>query len=99
MPPRTAVEILRRRLITGIDAELYRMEIEQAEGRSLRGEQFRQVARAVRELASIPGPNDLRPPAPGAKVNGVRDGSETRGGLAGKILAASLADGSASRAA
>ncbi len=66
-----------------------RIEIEQAEGRLVTGEALRQVARALRELAAIPGPNDPRPPAPGAKINGVRNGSETRGGLAGKILAAS----------
>jgi hypothetical protein len=90
-PPRDAVERLRQRFVTAIDAELTRIEIEQAEGRGVTGEALRQVARAVRELASVPGPDDPRPPAPGAKVNGVRDGSETRGGLAGKILTASRA--------
>src|SRR5205823_6462688 len=87
-PPRDAVERLRRQLVTALAEELTRIEIEQMEGRQVTGEQLRQVARALRELASIPGRDDPRPPAPGAKVNGVRDGSETRGGLAGKILAA-----------
>jgi hypothetical protein len=91
-PPRDSVERLRQRLAVAIDAELTRIEIEQAEGRQVTGEVLRQVARALRELASVPGPNDPRPPAPGAKVNGVRDGSETRGGLAGKILATSRAN-------
>jgi hypothetical protein len=88
LPPRDGVERLRCALADGIEAELRRIKIEQAEGRPVSGEALRQVARAIRELASIPGPRDLRPPAPGAKVNGFRDGSETRGGLAGKILAA-----------
>jgi hypothetical protein len=91
LPPRDAVERLRRHLADAIDTELRRVEIEQEEGRAVSGETLRQVARAIRELASIPGPNDPRPPVPGAKVNGVRDGGETRGGLAGKILAASRA--------
>lgn len=88
-PPRDAVERLRQRLIVGVDVELTRIEIEQAAGGRVTGEELRQVARAARELAAIPGPTDPRPPAPGAKVNGVRNGSETRGGLAGKIMAAS----------
>ena len=44
------------------------------------------------ELAAIPGPNDPHPLAPGAKINGMRNGGETRGGLAGKILAAHRTD-------
>lgn len=85
--PRSAVERLRQRFVQAIDRELSRIEIEQQEGRSITGEELRQVARAARELAAIPGPNDPRPPAPGAKVNGRREGGETRGGLAGRILA------------
>lgn len=87
LPPRDGVERLRRKLADAIDAEIERIEIEQAEGRPVSGETLRQVGRAIREMASIPGPNERRPLAPGQKVNGVRDGSETRGGLAGRILA------------
>jgi hypothetical protein len=87
-PPRDAVEFLRRRLITAIDTEMTRIEIEQNESGWIKGDALRQVGRALRELAAVPGPNDPRPPAPGAKVNGIRNGAETRGGLAGKILAA-----------
>lgn len=87
LPPRDGVERLRCKLADAIDSELERIEIEQDEGRILSGEALRQVARAIRELASIPGPNEPRPPRPGAKISGVRDGSETRGGLAGRILA------------
>lgn len=88
LPPRDAVERLRQRFVLVIDHELSRIEVEQAEGKSITGEELRQVVRALRELAALPGPSDPRPPAPGAKVNGRRDGGETRGGLAGRIRAA-----------
>ncbi len=91
LPPRDGVERLRCRLADAIDTELDRIELEQDEGRMVSGEALRQVARAIRELASIPGPNEPRPAPPGAKVNGIRDGGETRGGVAGRILAASHA--------
>jgi hypothetical protein len=93
LPHRSAVEDIRRRLLHAIELEFDSIEIEQEQGRPVSGERLRQVARAAREVASIPGPNEPRPPKPGAKVDGVRDGSETRGGLAGKILAASRAGG------
>lgn len=88
LAPRDAVERLRQRFVLAIDQELSRIEVEQAEGKSVTGEELRQMARALRELAALPGRNDPRPPAPGAKVNGCREGSETRGGLAGRIVAA-----------
>lgn len=88
LSPRNAVERLRQRFVVGIDRELSRIEIEQGEGRAITGEELRQVARAIRELAALPGPQDPRPPAPGAKVNGRREGGETRGGLTGRIRAA-----------
>jgi hypothetical protein len=86
--PRDAIESLRRRLVNAADAELAAIEKRQKNGKSVPGEELRQVARAVREIAAIPGPNDARPAAPGARVNGERDGAETKAGqgLAGKIL-------------
>jgi hypothetical protein len=89
MAPRDAVERMRLQLADVIEDEFDRIDLEREEGGSVTGEALRQVARAVREFASIPGPTDPRPPKPGAKVNGVRDGSETRGGLAGPIVTAS----------
>jgi hypothetical protein len=88
--PRDAIEALRRRLVNAADAELAAMEKRQKNGKSVPGEELRQVARAVREIAAIPGPSDARPAAPGARVNGARDGAETKSGqgLAGKILGA-----------
>jgi hypothetical protein len=88
LAPRNAVERLRRQLVMAIDTELSRIEIEQAEGRPITGAALPQVMRATWELAAIPGPDEPRPPAPRAKVNGLRRGGETRGGLAGPILAA-----------
>jgi hypothetical protein len=88
LAPRSAVERMRRQLVVAIDTEVSRIEIEQAEGRQINLAGLVQVVRAVLELAAIPGVDEPRPPAPGAKVNGVRRGGETRGGLAGPILAA-----------
>lgn len=87
LPHRDAVEQLRRRLARVIDIEVERLEGEMAEGQRATGEQLRQMARAMRELAAIPEPLDPTPPAPGAKVNGVRNGAETRGGIGARILA------------
>lgn len=89
MEPHDAVERMRRQIAEVIETELDRIDLLHDEGRSVSGETLRQLARAAREFSSIPGLREPRPPAPGAKVNGVRDGSETRGGLAGKVLMAS----------
>jgi hypothetical protein len=88
MKPRDAVERMRLQLADVIEAEFDRIGIEQSEDRSVSGEALRQLARAIREFSSIPGPRDPRPPPPGVKVNGTRNGGETRGGLAGPILTA-----------
>jgi hypothetical protein len=84
--PRDAVERRRRALLAAIDTELRRMRIEQEQGRLTKLDRLRQIARAIREVAALPGPSEPRPPAPGAKVNGVRQGGETRGGIAGRVL-------------
>ncbi len=87
--PQRAVDVLRRALITVAEFELQRIERQQAdpEAAPVPGESLRQIARAVREIAALPGPNDGRPPAPGEKRDGVRVGGETRGGLAARALA------------
>jgi len=89
LPPRDAVERLRCRLIDSIDRELTRVGIEQEAGRALDFRAFSGIARALRELAWLPGPTEPQPRRPGSKLNGVRQGGETRGGLAGKMIAAS----------
>jgi hypothetical protein len=90
LPARGAVERLCDRLADAIDAELTRIEIEHADGRSVSWEAIRQAGRAIREFTWLAiATDDPRPQAPGAKRNGHRQGSETRGGLAGQILRAS----------
>jgi hypothetical protein len=91
LPWRDAVELLRCRLGDMLEREMDRIEIERAQNpdRPIDAEHLRQLGRAVREFQCIPGPDDPRPPAPGAKRNGVRQGGETRGGLAGPLLRAS----------
>lgn len=87
--PADALEDLRRRLVSAIDHELRQVERRQSAGKAVKGagEELRQLARAYRELASRTGPVGSRPAAPGAKVNGAREGGQTRGGLAGALLA------------
>jgi hypothetical protein len=87
-PPQDATEVLRRRLVNVADAGIAAIERKQKRSRGeVAFEVLRQAARAVREIAAIPGPNDPRPPAPGAQVNGRRDGGATRGGPGAAILA------------
>jgi hypothetical protein len=95
--PRDAVEQLRRRLVNVADAELKRQE-RAARKDGADSEKLRQIARAVREIAALPGPNDPAPPAPGAKAAGQRTGGETRGGIAGPLLAAHRAENGTPRA-
>jgi hypothetical protein len=87
MPARDAVEQFRRRLGALIDRELTRFEIDVSAERKLDLRAVMATAKVTRELAWIPGLDEPGPPRPGAKVNGARQGGETRG-LAGKILKA-----------
>lgn len=94
-PPRDAIEALRRRLVNAADAMLEHLEkqIRNDAGKA-DPERLRQIMRAVREAAALPGPTDPRPPAPGATKGGKRNGAETKGGMAGSILAAHRGAGS-----
>jgi hypothetical protein len=67
LPARDATERMRCALADKIQAELDRIDIEQAQGCPVSGEVLRQLARAVREFCWIPGPDEPRPRAPGAK--------------------------------
>jgi hypothetical protein len=91
--PGDALEDLRRRLVSAIDHELRQIERRQRAGEVVKGEELRQLGRARRELAARSGPIDSRPPLPGARVNGEREGGLTRGGLAGALLADHRATG------
>lgn len=99
-PARDALEQLRRRLVSATDHKLAHVErlINNGAHERVNGEDLRQLARAVREIAAIPGA-DGSPAAgrrPGEHVPGTgkatgdaaTDGGRTRGGLAGSIIAA-----------
>ncbi len=89
-PPADALEALRQRMIAAGDEHLAEGARRRKAGRH-DPEYDRQVARLLREIAAIPGPNDPRPPKPGAHIpgapSGVTAGGPTRGGLAGRMLA------------
>lgn len=90
VPHRDAIESLRQRLVSVADHELARVEKQQARanGKPVDPELLRQIARAVREIAALPGPNDARPVKPGDKIPGENRtaGGPTVGGIAGQIL-------------
>lgn len=85
--PRDAVEALRRRIVTMLDEEL---GVEERKRKGNRDpERVRQICRAMREAAAIPGPREERKPAPGQRAkDGKAEGGQTRGGLAGNLLSA-----------
>lgn len=92
MPAKDRVEHFQRRLSGMIDAEMDRLEKEQRKGRSLDAEQIRRLARAIRELSTLPDAKDMRlPRTPGDRVPGTGElpDAKTTGGLAGRLLAAS----------
>lgn len=95
-----AVEQLRRRLVRAVDYESRQVVKRQKRGEPASGEELRQLGRALRELASIPGRNDPRPPAPGQRElgTGKRASGATRGGLGAKILDSHRSGGLASPA-
>jgi hypothetical protein len=88
--PTDAVEALRQRLVNAADAGLASLERRQ---RRERGKtdwtELREVARAVREIAALPAPGE-RGVEPGQRApgSGARAGGSSRGGLAGRLLAA-----------
>jgi hypothetical protein len=85
--PRDAAHALQRRLFAMADQEL---AVEEGKRRGRRDpERMRQIARAIREAAAIPAPDEPRPTQPGQKRPGTQttEGGKTTGGLAGAILA------------
>lgn len=99
-PPRDAIEQLRQRLVSASDLMLDAFERSaKSKPEGVDPERLRQIARAVREVAALPGPNDPRPTAPGSKQGGTVNGAKTTKGadtLAGRILAE--ADGNGTQA-
>ena len=78
-------ELIRQRLLRGVDAETRRLEKLQKDGKATAGEDWRQLARAARELAALPLPGEARPPVPGREPGG-RHNTMTRGGLPRDLL-------------
>lgn len=88
-PHRDAVEVLRRRMISVADNlsdDLEKLASKKPD--KVDPERARQVARLLREVASIPSPKEETPRAPGSNAGGQRQDSQTRGGAAGALLAA-----------
>lgn len=93
VPAADAVETLRQRLVSATDYELARLErrMKRPGAKPVTGEELRQIARCVRELAALPAKGDPRPVPPGQRKpeDGEHNGGRTTSGLAGAILAAS----------
>jgi hypothetical protein len=89
LPPRDAIEQLRLDLLEIADAEkkvIRQLQADKPGAWSL--ERLRQLARCTLEISRIPGPNEPRPPGHAVRDADGRKGPETRGGLAGPLLAA-----------
>lgn len=92
--PKDSVEMVRRRLAIVIDEQLAYVERRQRANKhaTVTGEEIRQIGRAARELAALPGPNGE---APLTRKPGAHDPTTKRtpdkvttGGLAAQILRA-----------
>jgi len=84
--PDGVLEGMRRRMISVAEAELHHWERQRAGKRD--PDQLRQITRLMREIAALPAIGEGRSKTPGAKVDGQRTDAETKGGLAGSLLAA-----------
>lgn len=88
-PPRDAIEAMRRRLVNLTDALL--KDAERKAGRKEHDpKRLTEIARCLREIAAIPGPNDARPVKPGDKIpggGGAKNGERTRSGPVAAMLA------------
>lgn len=87
LPPRDAVEVLRRRMLAIAEHHIDRLE-RKDKANKLTPKETADVIRVLRELAALPGPDQARPVKPGAKIPGENrnNGGPTRGGLAGAML-------------
>jgi hypothetical protein len=92
-PARDRAHTLQLRLTALIDVELERLERKQKRqpNTAIDAEQIRKVARAMRELATIPDPSEKRLPRVAGEpdANGNQPDGATTDSLAGKLLAAS----------
>lgn len=99
--PRDRAHELLNRLSGIVDCELERLEKRQRSHKPASGEEIRQLARAMREIAAVPDPREIRlPRAPGQReTDGTHspDGA-TSGGLAAKAVLVAAAKIPAGRA-
>lgn len=86
-PPADAIEALRRRMVDLVEGMLTDAERARKRG-ELKPADIGQLGRALRELATIPGPNDARRTQPGERTPGVGTvEGKTRHGPAAAMLA------------
>lgn len=85
LPARDAIEALRQRLVNVAEAMV--TDLETLKPNDIDPERFRQIVRCVREAQHIAGRKETPPPPPGTRRNGTRVDAETKGGIAGGILA------------
>lgn len=100
LPARDRAEQLQRRLTGVIDHELERLErIQRYKPKAeLNARQAMNVAKAIRELATLPDPHEKRlPRTRGEQEAGEQHGTPTQDSLAGKLLRASDASQAPSR--
>lgn len=91
MPPEDAVEALRRRYMNAADAMLEAFERSTKRNPAKANPtRLREIGRAIREGAAIPGPGDRRPRRPGDRdpETGIKTEGRTTTGLAAQIEAA-----------
>lgn len=89
LPPRDALEALRQRLVSLADHLTHEAE-RAARRKQLDAKRPTEIARLLREIAAIPGPNDARPVKPGDKIpggGGKHNGGATTSGPAAAMLA------------
>jgi transposase-like protein len=84
LEPRDAIEALRRRLVALVDRETA-FEENKKDG-ALDPERLRQLARAAKEVAAIPGPKDARPVPGGARNTDGSKEPKAEAALGGKLL-------------
>lgn len=88
-PPKDAIELLRRRFLNLIDYELTRVEkqAKRKNSKPIDAALVRNLVRAGREAAALPGPEDKRlPMQPGSNTGAGRTEGQTRDSLGGSIL-------------
>lgn len=89
---RDAIESLRRAAVTEAERLLRAFQAKAVKDPdNADPKRLGEIIKTIQLAAALPDRNDPRPSVPGARVNGVKQGSEIRGGLAGALLKANAA--------